>query len=221
MTGPVFKRAVDLLMTAALLALMGYSLVGEAVHEWIGAGMFLLAVLHHGLNWKWICGLRRGRYTAFRLFQTLLAALVLATMLGSMVSGIVLSRHVFRWIPISGGRGWARVVHMLCAYWGFVFLGVHLGLHWGQAVAIARRKLPFHPPAKFPTALALLFAAYGAFALWRNRIADYLFLRSHFVFFDFERPLVLIFLDYLAMLGLFVCCGYYGGKFLANRRRKN
>ncbi|MEY8260962.1 DUF4405 domain-containing protein [Oscillospiraceae bacterium 50-60] len=218
MNKPAFKRAIDLLMTAALMALMGYSLVGEAAHEWIGAGMLLLSILHHGLNWSWIRGLKRGRYTAFRVLQTLLAALVLLTMLGAMASGAVLSRHVFGWLSISGARGWARVVHMLCAYWGFVFLSLHFGIHWGQVVAAVRRKAPLRLPVTVSRSAAIFIAAYGAAALWRNRIADYLFLRSHFVFFDFERPLALFFLDYLAIMGLFVCCGYYGGRILTRRR---
>jgi len=50
----VVKRAVDLLMTAALLLLMSYSLIGEAAHEWIGMGMFLLFIAHLILNRKWV-----------------------------------------------------------------------------------------------------------------------------------------------------------------------
>ena len=51
---PIVKRVVDFLMTAALLLLMAYSLVGEAVHEWIGMGMFLLFLVHLVLNRKWV-----------------------------------------------------------------------------------------------------------------------------------------------------------------------
>lgn len=36
------KRAVDVLMTAALLILMGYQFWGEKAHEWVGAGTFIL-----------------------------------------------------------------------------------------------------------------------------------------------------------------------------------
>lgn len=36
------RPAVDGLMTLALLFLMGYQLWGEAAHEWVGAGMFVL-----------------------------------------------------------------------------------------------------------------------------------------------------------------------------------
>ena len=49
----ILKITVDILMTATLLLLMAYSLVygsnpavGEAVHEWLGTGMFVLFVLH-------------------------------------------------------------------------------------------------------------------------------------------------------------------------------
>ena len=36
-----------------------------------------------------------------------------------------------------------------------------------------------------------------------------MFLRSAFVFFDFEEPLFLFFLDYLAVMVLFATLGFY------------
>jgi hypothetical protein len=44
------KIGIDILLTAALLLLMPYGMVGEAAHEWIGTAMFLLFVIHHILN---------------------------------------------------------------------------------------------------------------------------------------------------------------------------
>lgn len=38
----IIKLAVDVLMTLAMLFLMGYHFWGEILHEWVGAGMFLL-----------------------------------------------------------------------------------------------------------------------------------------------------------------------------------
>ena len=43
------------------------------------------------------------------------------------------------------------------------------------------------------------------------------FIRSHFVFFDYEQPPVLYFLDLLAMMGLWIALPYYLGKALRNR----
>ena len=55
-----FKLAVDLLMTLALFFLMGYQFWGEAPHEWVGTGMFLLFIAHHILNGHWHKALFKG-----------------------------------------------------------------------------------------------------------------------------------------------------------------
>lgn len=44
----IAKICVDIGMTAALLLLMPYELVGQAAHEWIGIGIFVLFIAHHG-----------------------------------------------------------------------------------------------------------------------------------------------------------------------------
>ena len=44
------KWTLDILMTIALFFLMGYQFWGEAAHEWIGAGMFILFVAHQVCN---------------------------------------------------------------------------------------------------------------------------------------------------------------------------
>ena len=203
------KIAVDTAMTLALLLLMAYGLVGEAAHEWIGMGMFVLFVLHHILNRRWIGAVPRGRYTPLRVVQTVLAALVLLCMVGSMVSGILLSRYVFAFLPSHGGYELAGTLHMLCAYWGFVLMSLHLGLHWNMLLTMARRHCR---PNKLRTWLlrvaGYLFAAYGAVAFVRRDVGSYLTLKSHFVFYDYTEPVGLFLLDHLAVMGLFVLVGY-------------
>ncbi len=141
MAAPVVKRAVDLLMTAALLLLMSYSLIGEAAHEWIGMGMFLLFIAHLILNRKWVGSLRRGRWSAYRIVQTILVALCFLTMVGSAASGIILSSYIFAGLRIRGWSALARQAHMLCSYWGFLLMSLHLGLHWrnGRGYALYGR----------------------------------------------------------------------------------
>ena len=98
----MFKMAVDLAMTVLLFLLMAYLLVGETAHEWLGLAMFLLFILHHILNWRWYRSLFKGNYTPIRILQTLLNILLLASVIGLMVSGIILSREVFDFLPVSG-----------------------------------------------------------------------------------------------------------------------
>lgn len=51
---------------------------------------------------KWIGALAKGRYTIFRIYQTLLVIAMLILMLGSMISGILLSNHIFKAVTIAG-----------------------------------------------------------------------------------------------------------------------
>lgn len=208
------KRSVDLLMTAALPALMSYSLIGEAAHEWIGMGMAALLFLHLALNRKWLQSLGRGRYTAYRVVQTALAALCLLTMLGLMTSGIVLSRHVFA-LRVRGWGALARQVHMVCSFWGFVLMSLHLGLHWTMVLNAARRFAVTQ--TKGFRALGALIALYGAYAFWKRGFPGYLLLRTHFLLLDYEEPVLLFFLDYLAIMGLLVFCVHCGARLLLRK----
>ena len=210
----MLKISVDLGMTVLLMLLMAFELIGQTAHEWIGAGLFLLFLLHHILNWNGSRGLFRGSCTPVRVLQALLAALVLLTMLGSLVSAVLISREVFAFLPIQGGRALGRSLHMLCAYWGFVFLSLHLGFHWNMILSMARKLVKGDSRIR-RAALSLLgacTAAYGAYALFHRNIPSYLFLQTQFVFFDFEEPLVFFFLDYLAVMGLFVWLGHLPAK---------
>ena len=211
----VVKRIIDLAMTVVLILLMAYSLIGEALHEWLGAAMLLLFLIHHLLNAAWYKALGKGRYTPYRTLQSILAALLFLTMLGSMGSGMVLSRFVFDFLPIHSGQGTARMVHLCCAYWGFILMSLHIGLHWRLMLTETGRIFDVKPsPVRtvLLRALAVCIALYGVAAFFRNDILSYLLLRTHFVFFDYERPLILFFADYLAIMGLFVFIAYYLGK---------
>lgn len=205
------KIGIDFGMTVLLMLLMAFERVGRAAHEWIGIGIFLLFILHHILNRNWSKNLFRGNYSPIRILQTVSAALVLMTMLGSMVSAVLISRQVFAFLPISGGRAFGRSLHMLCAYWGFVLLSLHLGLHWNQMMGMAGR-LCRHPSRLRRILLRILgacIALYGIYAFCSRGFPGYMSLQNQFVFFDFDEPLVFLLLDHLAILGLFVWLGHY------------
>ena len=211
-------------MTAALLLLMAFELVGRQAHEWSGIVMFVLFVIHHILNRKWTGHLLRGKYPPIRILQTLLAVLILICMMSSMVSGIVLSEYVFEPFQIRGGWSWAGILHMLAAYWGFVLMSLHLGIHWNMMLGIAGKaagkrsgKDAVHPKdyrAWIIRLAGVMIAGYGIYAFGKRQIGMYLLLESEFVFFNFEEPRVYFFIDYLAVMGLFIWIGHYAAKLI-------
>lgn len=207
----IIKIITDIAMTAALLLLMTYGLIGEAAHEWIGVSMFVLFILHHILNSHWNRNLFKGKYTSIRILQTILVILVLLSMLGSMFSGIILSRYVFQSITIRGWRTFARNLHMISAYWGFVLMSLHLGLHWNMMMGMVRKFVNRKSVARTRVlrVVALLIAGYGIYAFIRRGIGRYMLMMDHFVFFDFDEPIIFFIVDYVAVMGLFVFVGHY------------
>ncbi len=225
----VAKIIVDVLMTLALLFLMGYQLWGEAAHEWAGAGMLVLFLAHHILNRGWYANLFKGRFTPMRVFQICVDMLLLIAMLAQMYSGIVMSRHVFAFLPIDGGMALARRLHLLGAYWGFILMSVHLGLHWNLFLGLAKRKTGTWKPSRVRRLalflISLLIAAYGAFVFMNRDFPTYLFLQSEFVFLDYGEPLWSFYLDYISLMGLGAFLAHYLSKGLrklgGNRKAAN
>ena len=217
----IIKLCADALITAALLFLMGYQFWGETAHEWVGTGMFVLFILHHILNLNWHKRLFKGNYTAKRTVTLCVDILVLLAMLALMYSGIVMSSHVFAFLPIESGITLARKLHILGAYWGFILMSLHLGLHWNMILGMLRKHVKLPVSRARDTALFLasvVIAAYGVYVFISRNFATYLFLQSEFVFLDYSEPKLLFYLDYLALMGLCIFITHYASKLY--RRKK-
>ena len=193
---------IDAIMTALLPVLMAYSLVGESLHEIFGTAMLALFIAHHILNRRATAAAFRGRQSPARVFRTAVDLLLFAVMLLLPLSGIMLSKHLYTWLPTDGLAATARTVHLLASYWGFALMSLHLGLHLGRFLPRRRSILIA------VSAVLTLIAAYGVYAFIRRGIGTYMFLESQFVFFDFSEPRIFFFLDYLAVMILFAWVGY-------------
>ena len=206
------KIAIDILMTVALLLLMAYQVVGQELHEWFGAGMLILFIVHNILNIKWYGSLFKGKYKPLRIFGTVLNFAVLAAILMLGYSGIVMSRHLFSFLNIRQGMALARSMHLCVSYWGFVLMSLHLGFHWGMIV----RKFPKGKKLAvilwIMRVIAAAVAVYGAVCLIKADIFSYMFLKNEFAFFDFEKNAVSVFAEYTAMMTLWVFIGHYAAR---------
>ena len=206
------RHVTDLLMILTLLGLMAYFLTGQAVHEWLGAAALVLFVLHHIWNGKWLAALGKGGYPPARILQTALAVLLLISMLAQMVSGIAMSRHALSFLDLPVPISAARLIHLACGQWTWLLTGLHLGVHWSAFLGLGRKTRggkPLHPAGRRLLRLAALAAAgWGLACFLAQRIPDYLFLRTQFAFFDYEKPVLLTAAELLAMLALWTLVGY-------------
>ena len=155
-------------------------------------------------------------------FQTVLVALALVSMHGSMVSGIMISKSVFAFLGVTKGQSWARTLHILSVYWGFVFISLHIGLHWNMMLGMVKRiwKKQSIIRSWGVRAAGFLIAGYGIYAFFKREIGSYMFLKIQFVFFDYDEPLFFFLLDYIAIMGLVIYIGHYIGQGLKWTDRK-
>ncbi|MBE7005005.1 MAG: DUF4405 domain-containing protein [Ruminococcaceae bacterium] len=201
---------IDAAMTILLPCLMAYSLIGEMFHEIAGIAMLALFIAHHILNHAWFRGLFRGQYSPYRAFTAAVDLLLCVVMLCLPLSGIMMSKHLFKFLPTAGFSATARTVHLLCSYWGFALMSLHLGLHMDAML----KKKP-----KWLGVTAGVVSLYGAYAFVKRDLPLYMTLRSRFVFFDYAEPRVWFFVDYLAIMALFAALGYGIGKALKGKRK--
>ena len=205
------RLAVDIGMVVLLPLLMAYSLIGEQFHEIVGTAMLVLFIFHLLQNRKWLGAIPKGRYSARRVFQTILDILLLAFMVLQPVSGILMSKHLYMFIQIPGGSSLMRQIHMALAYWGFFLVSIHAGTHlkppyrklWNKGKVVKAVSI----------ILPALVSLYGIYAFIKRQLPSYMFLQTMFAFFDFSESRILFLLDYLtvmilfAMLGLLITAG--------------
>lgn len=210
------KMGIDFLMTVLLFLLMSYQITGQELHEWFGAEMLVLFLLHNILNIRWYGSLFKGKYTLLRIMQMIINICVLISMLCLGFSGVVMSRHVFAGLSIHGSMATARTLHLAASYWGFVLISIHLGFHWRMILGLFRRLWSRKKtPATFVWLMrfiAIFIAGYGAYCFHKQNIVSYMFLKQEFVFFDFKQSAVFVFAEYTAMMGLWVFISFYAVK---------
>ena len=209
------NHAIDALMVAFLPMLMAYSLIGETFHEVAGTIMFVLFLLHLWFHRKWWKALTKGRYTPYRVFITVLNIALLVLMFMQPLSGIALSKHLYTGLSLTGLAASAREIHMLLAYWSYVLMSLHLGVHMDAMVkAISRKRNANGMKPGFLIVASAAISVYGIYAFIRRGFPGYMFMQTTFAFFDYGEPKLYFFADYLAIMVLFAICGHYAALLL-------
>ena len=212
------RMPIDIGMTLLSIILMGgnYLFPADIVHEILGVALLLLWAVHIALNRRWFGAMFKGKYNPYRVMQTVVNCGILICALFLMISGIILSNHVFTFLNIQAGLGFARVAHLLASHWYYLFMSLHIGLHVSMiANKIAQKKdaasessnqesKPQSSARKIIFRIVLALAcAYGLYAFIIRGVWKYLFLQQQFFFFDLERGYVLFAVDYISIIILF------------------
>ena len=90
---------------------------------------------------------------------------------------------------------------MHLAYWGFVLMSVHAGIH--LVGPFVRKKRSSKKASTIVIAGISAISIYGIFAFVKRGFPGYMLVKTAFAFFDYSEPRVYFFMDYLAVMILF------------------
>ena len=242
------RMTIDITMTILSIILMGgnYLFPADIVHEILGVGLFVLWGVHIALNRHWYGAIFRGKYNPYRVMQTIINCCILICTIFLMISGIILSNHIFTFLNIQGGLGFARIAHLLASHWYYLFMSLHIGLHVGMITNKMRHpNTNRHPelvsgshaeemPKQvrhdnfvqdrhdklrkiIPRIILALACAYGIYAFIARGVWKYLILQQQFFFFDLERGYILFAIDYISIIILFATLSRLMAKILKKR----
>ena len=192
------RLPIDIMMTLVSIVLMGgnYLFPADIVHEILGVGLFVLWSVHIFLNRRWYGAIFKGKYNPCRIMQTVINCCILLCTIFLMISGIILSNHLFTFLNIQSGLGFARIAHLLSSHWYYLFMSLHIGLHMGRLFQNVAAKI-------LPRIFIALTCLYGLYAFIARGVWKYLVLKQQFFFFDLERGYILFAMDYISIIILF------------------
>lgn len=64
----------------------------------------------------------------------------------------------------------------------------------------------------FCSSLIIIITGYGVWAFISRDFPTYLFLKTEFVFLDYSEPKILFYVDYIALMGLYIFAAHYIAK---------
>ena len=206
------RMSIDITMTILSIILMGgnYLFPADIVHEILGLALFLLWAVHISLNRRWYGAIFRGKYNPYRIMQTVINCCILICTIFLMISGIILSNHLFTFLNIQSGLGFARIAHLLASHWYYLFMSLHIGLHMGRFFQNVAAK-------NLPRILLAQTCLYGVYAFIARGVWKYLVLKQQFFFFDLERGYILFTMDYISIIILFATISHFIAKLLKKR----
>lgn len=118
---------IDVAMYAVMLMQMLYVITGNAVHEYLGIGFFVLLVCHMVIKRRWfrLWMHRKGRFFSARRFADLMILLLILCLVLLSLSSMGVSRLLFPNVQFLG----SPVFHRTLATLALTFAVIHGGMH--------------------------------------------------------------------------------------------
>lgn len=209
------KIVIDILMYFIFVILMGHHITENLIHEILGTILFILFIVHHILNYRYYKTIFKGKYNFKRVFLLIIDLLLLISMIGMMISGVIISSDVFAFLNIPTTI-FGRQLHMVSTSWAFVIMSIHLGLHLGVFINKLNKKMKNSVLEYVYYLILILIVIYGIYSFKKLNFISDMFLLNAFKFYDFNESPIIFYLHVISS-SLFIGLMIY---FINNLKRK-
>lgn len=200
------RLLIDFLMILCSLFVMGYQHTEVFLHEWLGVCFFVLFLLHNILNISWYKVIWKTKWTKTKILSVTINILLLIAFLTAVLSGILMSNYAFPFLNIHFAA-LTRKLHLTSTAWCFVFMSLHLGMHWESIFQMFKRKISKGKFADFLVTffqtLGYMLVLYGVYVFFERKLWNELFLLVEFVFLNYQEFLFVYIIKQIAMMSLF------------------
>ncbi|MDJ0932806.1 DUF4405 domain-containing protein [Breoghania sp.] len=219
------RLVLDFIAVGLLVLALAYEWLGNTVHELLGSAMLILVVVHTVFNRRWYANLfRKGPKDLRRRLTISINLALVVTVLGLLVSSILVSRFVFAFMGVDGGF-MARQIHTLTAYWILVLGGVHLGMHWTLVLNTVRGLLSIRLDGRVASLvlrrLTVVVALFGIESSIEMNLGAKLVLLFTFNYWDFDNQALQFLLRFGSIVGLYTACSHYIMRWVQMKNRRN
>lgn len=218
----LIRLIVDLLIIILLIPLMVNRITGSLIHEIAGVFLFFILIVHNILNRRWYKTVLLRNNIRGLLIKTVNLLLVI-TMLSLFSSSIFISHSVFEFLSLEGSIN-IRQFHVFSAYWGFILMSIHLGMHWVIIMSVARRLAGISGINRtrvfFLRLMVMVIAVYGIMASFDRGIGSRLIMYYSFDVLNADESSIGIMISLISIMGLYISITYYAFKLLQIKQKK-
>lgn len=189
---------------------------GIKVHEYVSTIFLVIAIYHIIRNRYFFKSCFKDRF-AFFIYRDIVTILLLTSFLVMLVTGVFISGNIFDFIKWPF-KGFMRDLHLSCAIYAFVFLGLHLGLHVFSLFGLIKDTLGKNALKLFKLGFSVI-SLIGLYNFVTGDYIDRLMFQQSFSFFDYERALIFSLIDAGSVLVMFAQIGYVISLLTLNKRK--
>ena len=212
------KIVIDILMYLIFVILMGHHITENLIHEILGTILFILFIVHHILNYRYYKTIFKGKYNFKRVFLLIIDLLLLISMIGMMISAVIISSDVFTFLNIPTTI-FGRQLHMVSTSLAFVIMSIHLGLHLGVFINKLNKKMKNSVLEYVYYLILILIVIYGIYSFKKLNLINDMFLLNSFKFYDFNESPIIFYLHVISS-SLFIGLTIYFINNLKLKRKK-